>query len=198
MDKQEIIDLIKKTLNEETSSKQFTVAQTSLHRHNGTDSQRIQGKDIINNTSSLIFWQSIASETFQITNLYNPKQMQFYGYAADNAAGPATHRALVTGSAYFGDCLTYVGLGFGTSVSSITGSGATQSNIIQCCSSMFVDASTVGNTKVGASAVNFVYVVDNTATVVATATVIANDTGSISIQTVLSSGWAITGGVVIT
>ena len=60
MDENQVKKIAQETYNENASSREFTVSPTSFHSHNGTDSQKINQKNIIPSPVSSVVDASIA------------------------------------------------------------------------------------------------------------------------------------------
>lgn len=201
MDEQQLRDLVKEEIVKYTYESQYNTSPVSAHTHNGTDSQRIYEKDLIKtNKYSLGFISTDAltpgGETFTLSFSPGVSHMTFNGFAANNASGAAaTLRGTLSGVVHFGNsfgpsaAVTASGVAF-TTMSLSTSLGVT---FVQASSAMYIDSTTLANSRVSASSDSFAYVVDNSAAVMAKATVTTYTNSSVTIQTTLASNWKITG-----
>jgi len=173
----------------------YNVAKVPVHTHNGVDTVRIEQKDLILNQRYNTFLISDVSETFQIKNIPNLSQINFLGFAADNAGGgAATKRLVLNGQANFGKCFTFSGTGSSISLDT-TLAGIP---FIQSGNFMYVNGSaTVTSSRVGASNQFFIYGTDGTNEVV-TVTVDSYTTSSIVLTVTLAAGWKLQGSLILT
>lgn len=153
----------------------YSVAQVPNHTHTGTDTNRINYKDIIQgtkyNTTLSTEVADIPTTTFVLGGVFNPTRISFQGFAANNADGtPATKRALLNGEVNFGTCFNF---GDATPPIVVNTSGPGQA-FMQSCNSMYVDSTTLANNRVtttagagNGSTAFFAYSLDNTGTVFA-------------------------------
>jgi len=159
------------------------------HQHDGVSNIQIAQKDVVPNDVYDASIQSVASETIVLRGITAYTEVRFYGFAANNAGGGgATQRAVITGSAMFGK---------GTFVTQLDPINGTPVQVAQASSYMFTNE-TGPAFRVGQSAVNLAYAVNDAGTVVATATVIQFTKGSITIDISLAIGWQLNGSYLIT
>lgn len=169
---------------------QFTPTKPPLHVHDGSDSQAIpQGNIIVGDKYIVHGVLSAGLQTFNV--IANPTSFSFLGFAANNAGGDGTKKAIVNGNVQFGTCYQETGS---------VGAPPLPNELVpytQGSNSMYIDVNSAANTRVNSSGVHFIYVVDNTGTEVATAEVIAFDGSSFTIDATLASGWQATGSFII-
>lgn len=194
MDKNEIQKMIQDEINAYMKAKQFTVSKIPNHLHNGTDSQKISEADLIPAPTYATFLTENVSETFTITNLpATLTSVTFSGIAYDSSSSPASKKALVFGNVIFQNCFTISGSGTSFPVNNLNGI-----SLIQTGSSIYMDTSDLTKTRVGTSSAYFVYVINDSGTVVASLIISSFSRGILSITSALSANWIIQGTLTLT
>ncbi len=117
MDEDKIRSIAQSVFDENSGANQFAVSQTPYHTHNGSDSQRINQKNIIPNTralGSITMAHTATNYAFGIT--FNPVRVLLYGNAIRTAytftvtAANATIGAVYSNSTFsFGVVSTLAG-----------------------------------------------------------------------------------------
>ncbi len=107
---QKIRQIAEQVYATKTQKAKYGVSQVPFHTHNGTDSSRINEKDMVHNTRNYTRLFSDESGIFTLRNVANVNCLTLKGFVANNANGsPATKRAIINGEAYFGRCFTFAG-----------------------------------------------------------------------------------------
>ncbi len=180
----------------EKKGTKYNVADVPTHSHNGIDSVQLNYKNIIQGNKYITLLVEDVVEDVTIGGIFNPTRISFYGFAANNADGtPATKRAVISGEINFGRCFSVSDL---TPPIVVTAIGQAVP-FVQSGNSMYIDTTDLTKTRVGASGVNFIYAVDDSASVVAQGTVTDynNQTGVLSISFTVGTNWKIQGGFTI-
>ena len=197
MEKEEIKQIAKQVFSEMMASSQYKTADTTFHTHNGIDSPRINQENVVNNNKYVAI--AVASSGLVTFNsISNPSALLFYGFAANNAGGgAATLKAMCTGNAQLGVCYS---ANNSSATTTVTINPSSQSSFIQTSCAIYIDTTSLANTRVAASGTGsdpltdrFIYVTDGS-TVVAEATVVMWDSQSITVNFTLAATWQITGG----
>lgn len=178
---------------ENQTQTQFSANKVGVHTHNGVDSQRIsQGSIIVGQK----FCQNvqITSGLATVNVVSNPTGAFFNGFAANNDPGPTTKRVLVNGIIQFGNCSNGV---VGQNLDNPPSSGL-QTSFAQGSNSIFIDQTDLTRTRVSASDDYFIYAVDQSGSIVVSATVISFDGNSFTINATVASGWTLTGVLTVT
>ena len=172
-------------------NKQFNYSKIQGHEHNGVDTLQINDNNVANGNKYVTIFNSIISETFSFKTHKNAKDITMYGFAANNAGGGgATLKAIVNGYASFGRTFGIQGTTTFTTIPLVGQAMCQMSN------SMYLDTTTLGNSKVNTSTEFLGYVKDPTVEV-ATVKILSNNDGEITLQVVLAAGWQIWGSLII-
>lgn len=201
MERNEIQKLIQNEINSYMNTKQYNVSKIPNHLHNGTDTNKINGADIVNNAKMYSFLVQTKSETFTITNLIpNINRISFYGFSANNADGSAaTKRCLLNGEAYLGNCIEFSGessVMTGNKISAAT--TPRRKSIIQSSNALYTDTANFNKTKVAASGLNLLYCVDDTGAVVTQLTILSWNGTSVTFEAYVASNFKIQGNLLFT
>lgn len=190
LNEQKMKEIAEKVYAEKTLKAKYSVSQVPFHTHNGTDSTRINEKDMVHNVRNITQIVADSSETLILRNIPNISGISFTGFAANNAGGgSATKRLVITGNARFGRC--YVLTGEGSSISVDTNVQGTP--LIQASNYMFSNVTgpvfTVGigpylayGTEAGA--------------VKAVIDIESYNNGSIILSVTLDTGWRMEGNLI--
>lgn len=107
---QKIRQISEQVYAEKTLKSKYGVSQVPFHTHNGTDSIRINEKDVTLSVRNYVRLIADENGTFSIKNIPNVSTINLQGFAANNADGsPATERAIINGIAKFGRCYNFSG-----------------------------------------------------------------------------------------
>lgn len=181
----------------EEKAAKYRVAEVPFHKHNGFDSPKVSEDDIIItnklNTQFQITNTSGApyTETFTLRNVKNVSRITFHGYAANNAAAPATLRAVIDGEVIFGKCNVFTGSGVFIDVTTIPPG----TPFVQGCSSMYIDSTNLANTRVGTAP--YLAVVFNPGGVIVSLILDSYTNNSLTFTAVLDTDWKLEGNVII-
>lgn len=194
MDEQQIRDIAQKVFDENLKKGQFNVFKVPKHVHNGIDSPLISQDNIVSGTYSCAGLTTSTSEIFTIETFPSVNEITLHGIAS-NGSGK---KASLSGFAAIGNCFQY-GAVTG-SVSLVKLNGGSYSDIVQSSSSIYVDTADLAKTRVNASGNTsatgtpsyIVYVLDDTATIVASLQILRWSETSITFQSVLGASWYIT------
>lgn len=169
----------------------YNVASVPAHVHNSVDTQGFNIKNLApgNKYTSTLIVDS--SDTYFIGGIFNPANITFMGYAANTGGSPtgaASEKALINGQINFGTCFLVTDIEPPIVVQT---SGAGQP-FTQMSNFMYFDEAAVANTTVGQSPFHFAIAAEGGAgTIVASGQVTAynNQTGVMTIDVVLATGW---------
>lgn len=178
--------------------KQYTYSKVPSHEHNGVDTSRINIKNLVmgvNQCSGLVSYSAnpaVENRENYTFNFSNPRQLIFHGYMANGSNGDGTvtgttKRAIVNGTALFGTAENLSTL-TPTPVTSIDSDG-----IIQGCSSMFIDASNIANTRVVQGTAYLAYAADSSSNVIGSVSCIAFTPSSITVEFYVNVGYVLAG-----
>lgn len=205
MNKEEVQNLIDASIQKFMLDKQYNLSKLQNHLHNGTDLNKINAADLVNNIKNISGLVADTSETITFTglNIPNIERITFYGFAANNAdASPATKRAICNGECDFGKLYSFTGGGT-TGVVVITNS-IIGSPLISFCNSMYVDSSdltknrvAIGGVDANSPAGQLVRVVDDTSTEVVVLEILSYTYNSITMRVTLGTNWKLQGNLVI-
>lgn len=175
------------------ATKQFDLSKIPSHVHNGTDTNKINQKDIIPSQKFTAFLVTTltgaGTEIDTINNIPNFTRIDFNGFAANNAGGgAATKRAIITGLAVTGNCVAYYSNGTSTGTSPVP--------IIMASNALYVDSTDLTKAQVSAANIYLCYAVDNTGAVIVSTTV-SFTSSTITFTTTVASGWKLQGSLVI-
>jgi len=191
-DEEEIKRIAQNVYNQNQISDKFSVSQTAFHRHNGTDSPKVKQGDIIPGTTSAVHLGSNATEVFTLDTTQNITLIALKGVAT-NGLG---QKALLNGNAQLGNCFMY---GVGALVGSNVRTIGTYEPFLQVCNAAYIDTlvdisdplNPVTNNRVMAKGSYIVYVLDDTAALVASMQIIDWTGTSIRFETYLAANWSI-------
>lgn len=184
-----------KAIKEYATKNQYGISLIPNHIHNGTDTNRINQKDIIANVGYGTFLVIDASETFVIKNIPNLRRLTFKGFAANNAIAAATKRVTSNGEANFGKFFSFAGTG---SPIVVTIANVVPLPFIQHCCSMYVDSTDLTKNRVNASGLNFMNSLDDTGAVVCSLTLDSYINDTLTITSVVGANWKINGVLTLT
>lgn len=187
----------------QTQGTRFGVAMVPNHTHTGTDTNRINAKDLIPGQKYVTGLVITGNGTSSIGGLYNPSRILFQGYAQNNASGgAATKWAILNGEMNFGQAFEFTDL-TPPLVATTSGAGASYS---QSCNYMFIDSAAIANTTVGghegagnSSTAYLAYAADSAAAVFASIKVTSydNKTGTLAFTYATGTNVKITGSFII-
>lgn len=184
MDEQQIRKIVQDEMKKRTTG----VPTIQRHVHDGNDSPKISQKDVIpliTGNGTVTMSQS-ATYLLKLGNVgITPRSVSFIGGALNTTASPSLH-AMIVGSASLGVNQQFQPE---SSVSVILGPVVT--SIIQGSASIIV--SNAGTSIIKNSQGHIVFAADASNNNYATATIIAYDRSTITIQTTLASNWSISG-----
>lgn len=190
--KKDVEKMVQDGINSYMNQKQYNYSKIPQHTHNGVDTVQISQANIINNSKKTTFLTTTlvsgGTEIDTLANISNVSRIDFMGFIANNAGGgAATKRAIINSHAEIGQCY------FADS----TQTYPVGKNIIQACNSMYIDSGTLANNRVSTSNSNFCYSTDETSAVLVN-TIISYTNQTITLTTILASGWKLQGALIIT
>ena len=184
-----------KAIRQYAEKNQYGVSPIPNHVHNGTDSNRINQRDVIANVGYGTFLVIDASETFVIKNIPILRRLTFKGFAANNAISAATKRVTSNGEANFGKFFSFTGTG---SPIVVTIANVVPMSFIQHCCSMYVDSTDLTKNRVNASGANFMNSLDDTGATVCSLTLDSYINDTLTITSVVGTDWKIQGVLTLT
>ena len=156
------------------------------HKHDGVSNLKVNEDDLIGG-KKFMFFGTATNGPFTFNSISGPSRLTFYGFAANNASGPATQRAIINGTAEFGDCVN---------ATSVEPTVFQPQNNLQVCNSMYINE-TGPAFRVTAITDFFAYAYDGSS-VLASARVTDVTRTSITVEVFLASGWTLSGGYIVT
>lgn len=201
---EEIQALVRKDAKEEAEKvynvrgTQYGVPKTPYHTHNGIDSALINENNILlgDKLNTQLFASNPTgdpdSETLVLRNVPNVSRISFHGFAANNASGPASQRAVITGEIIFGRCYTFTGTGPNIFVTTNTPGEPFR----QACDFMFTDTADIENTRVGTAPV-LAFALNSSASPVATMTLLSYTNNALTFQVDLGPQFTLQGNIII-
>ncbi len=186
-------DTIGKNLQQQATLGQFSTTQVPNHVHNGSDSSRINGADIIPNNKFIISLAltsgTVAENTVTLQDgIQNPSALNFNCIAYNSAK---TNKATATGHAELGNAARIGLTGTVENPGNTIAVVSIDSGVAQTSSSFYTTGS-----HVGASGDNICYITDGTNTV-ATVTITKFTDTSITLVGYIISDWTLIGWLTI-
>lgn len=187
LDEQKIRKIVKDEMDKNYNSGNPRIPP---HTHDGNNALQINQKDVIASVAFLAFITA-SSGTFTLKLGSKPTMITFNGFAANNAGGgAATKRAVINGVAQLGKSYQLLGQS-DVNVTNVL------EPLVQTSSYMYIDQTDILNTRVGSSPLYLAYGASPLAAESVSLEITSFDNQSISGNVVLSSGWQITGGLII-
>jgi hypothetical protein len=188
---QKMKEIAEQVYAEKGVKSKYTVTQVPFHTHNGTDSARINQKDIIKNITN--FGNFVATEGTSIVQINNVPNSSRITLSA--IAFATSKQAVVNGYAAFGRCYDF---NFGTTITP-TDTSTPGTPFIQMCSFSYITITGSGATLAVGSNVGTVpyigYVNDGSEKV--KMEVIDFNNGVVFLQATVATGWTFGGNIII-
>lgn len=191
MDESKVRQIAQQVYSQMNQKQQYGVANIALHTHTGSDSPKINGRNVIPNNKFIAHVTandsppnpSITTIDYGISN---PSALYFYGIAFN--AG-VSQKAQITGNAQLGNC-AQVFSGFTKSIST---------NIIQTNSTTnFVFTGGIWVPHVNSDPFNIATAFDSVGNPAVTVNVSSWSNASVTLLTTIASGWTLIGDLIIT
>lgn len=185
-----IQELVKKEARQEATNvynelgTKYSVAQVPTHSHNGIDSNPINQADIVGNSKYGAGYGATAGESPKMRTFSNPTRLCFYGVATN---GSGTKIAKINGEVAIGRSYIFDGI---ADVNTVTPTAGTQ--FVQTCNFVYIDNTSLTNTKMGTQG-NYIAYVNDGVNILVSMKVTSIEKGFIYFTTTVASGWEITG-----